>query len=626
MMITMKLQATWAVLLLVASSTSVSLAADPTKPLATLRKEHPRLLFSLEEQAMVQALAKHDPFLARLIAQNQADAIEMLDQPVVRYEIPDGKRLLSQSRKCISRVCTMAMAYRLAGEERFAEAAIQEMLTAANFKDWNPSHFLDAAEMTTALAIGYDWLYKKLDPQQRATIRAAIIQHGLDPGLAIYQRGGGWTNRDNNWNQVCSGGMLLGALAIAEDEPAMAEKVISFALQSIPHGTKVYQSSGAYPEGPSYWQYGTAYTCLTISALQTALGDDFGIRNTDGLAKTGWYRIHTLGPNWEYFNYADGGTKSRPSSAMFLLARIYDEPTFAWWHRQHLTACLSDKTPPAAEQLDRFFPLEIAWYDPRGEVPSDKELPRDVMFDSRQDFVTMRSTWKDSDALYVGFKAGDNRTNHGHLDIGSFVLEADGVRWAIDLGSDDYNMPGYFGGDRWQYFRLTNHSHNTLVIGGENQNPSAKCDITSFKVDEERTSAIADMTSAYENQAKSVRRGIEVLKRRAVHVRDEIKSASESIRWGMVTAAQIELKDNQAILRQDGKTLLVEILAPADAKFTTASTKPATKREKQNEGTRLLICEVDGRPADAVAISVLVQLASDEDRLVELSPKPLSQW
>ena len=31
------------------------------------------------------------------------------------------------------------------------------MLTAARFEDWNPSHFLDVAEMTFALAIGYDW-------------------------------------------------------------------------------------------------------------------------------------------------------------------------------------------------------------------------------------------------------------------------------------------------------------------------------------------------------------------------------------------------------------------------------------------------------------------------------------
>ena len=41
------------------------------------------------------------------------------------------------------------------GTERLEE----EMLAAAGFSDWNPGSFLDVAEMTTALAIGYDWLH-----------------------------------------------------------------------------------------------------------------------------------------------------------------------------------------------------------------------------------------------------------------------------------------------------------------------------------------------------------------------------------------------------------------------------------------------------------------------------------
>ena len=40
----------------------------------------------------------------------------------------------------------------------------------------------------------------------------------------------------------------------------------------------------------------------------------------------------------------------------------------------------------------------------------------------------------DAEALFIGFKAGDNRVNHSHLDLGTFVLDALGQRWAIDLG------------------------------------------------------------------------------------------------------------------------------------------------------------------------------------------------
>lgn len=41
-------------------------------------------------------------------------------------------------------------------------------------------HFLDVAEPTAALAIGYDWLYPKLSETSRRTIRTTILEKGLE--------------------------------------------------------------------------------------------------------------------------------------------------------------------------------------------------------------------------------------------------------------------------------------------------------------------------------------------------------------------------------------------------------------------------------------------------------------
>ncbi|HID23064.1 MAG TPA: DUF4962 domain-containing protein, partial [Planctomycetaceae bacterium] len=310
---------------------AAAVSAGEGDPLASLRLEHPRLLFTLTDQQRVEQLARRDELLARLIRQNTRNADRMLNERPVRYEIPDGKRLLGQSRRCIQRVAAMAMAYRLTGERRFAEGALKDMQIAAGFKDWNPRHFLDTAEMTTALAIGYDWLFDVLTAEQRELIRKAIIDLGLNPGLKVYAGGRWWTRAANNWNQVCNGGMILGALALAEEEPELARRVIRAALKSIPAGLGVYKPSGAYPEGPGYWQYGTSYTALTISAFRTALGHDFEISKTPGLDKTGLFRIHTIGPTGLYFNYADCGMNSRPAAAMFLLSQVFDRPLYAWW-------------------------------------------------------------------------------------------------------------------------------------------------------------------------------------------------------------------------------------------------------------------------------------------------------
>lgn len=621
----MKKQNHWPALpLLIICLFAARTSADVPDPLASLNATHPRLLFTSSEQSDIEAIVKTDKLLARLIEQNHVNADAMLAQPPIRYEIPDGKRLLTQSRRCIERVAAMAMAYRLSGEKRFAEGAIAEMLVAAEFKDWNPSHFLDTAEMTTALAIGYDWLYDVIDSAKRDKIREAMVKHGLNAGLKVYKSGRSWTVGDNNWNQVCNGGMILGALAIAEDEPALAREIVAYALKSIPHGTKVYAPSGAYPEGPSYWQYGTAYTLLTIKALQTALGSEFDISKSPRLDRTGWYRMHTIGPTGRYFNYADGGTGVRAASTMFALSKLCNQPVFARWHRQLLTTKLSPHTPPRPLGQDRFFPLEIAWYDARGE--SAESVPRDALFDSRQDIVTMRSAWDDPLAIYVGFKGGDNRTNHGHLDIGSFVLDAEGERWALDLGKDNYNMPGYFGRQRWQYYRMTNRSHNTLVIGDQIQNPSAQSQVVKFHSTPDRVVAVVDMTEAYKDQAKSVLRGVEMIDRRAFHVRDEITNADEEIRWGMVTAAEVELDGSRALLRQGGKTLKAEILAPKGAKFEIASTRPPTKQEEQNRGTRMLTVTAVGKPNATVSISVLMQPLNEHRAPLSITPKPINEW
>lgn len=132
-------------IVVVLSLAGILSAADNANPLATLRKEHPRLLFTAEDRKRVGKLAKTEPLLVRLIKQNHVNATAMLSQPSMKSSSTN------QSRKCIERVAATAMAYRLSGDRKFADAAIREMLITAKFKDFS-SHFLVTAETTTALA------------------------------------------------------------------------------------------------------------------------------------------------------------------------------------------------------------------------------------------------------------------------------------------------------------------------------------------------------------------------------------------------------------------------------------------------------------------------------------------
>ncbi len=253
---------------------------------------HPRLFLGRGAEAALKQKIAGDPLLARAVARLTVEADGILPAAPVEHK-KIGRRLLDQSRRCLARMTRLTLAYRLTGERKYLDRARTEMLAAAAFSDWNPSHFLDVAEMTAALAIGYDWLYEDLDAETRAAIRAAIVEKGLKPSLEVQ---GGWVTGTNNWNQVCHGGMTLGALAVLEDEPELAADIIARAIDGLPHAMAEYAPDGAGSEGPGYWAYGTSYNVVLINALESVLGMDFGLSQAEGFLKTADYYLHAAGP------------------------------------------------------------------------------------------------------------------------------------------------------------------------------------------------------------------------------------------------------------------------------------------------------------------------------------------
>jgi hypothetical protein len=103
----------------------------------------------------------------------------------------------------LRRISTLALLYRLDGDARKLARARQEMLATAALQDWHPPHFLDVAELTNAMAIGYDWLFDDLSPQDRAAIRTAIVEKGLKAGRQAFREHAWWTDTENNWTIVC---------------------------------------------------------------------------------------------------------------------------------------------------------------------------------------------------------------------------------------------------------------------------------------------------------------------------------------------------------------------------------------------------------------------------------------
>ena len=577
--------------------------------LRTLRAQHPRLIAHDDDIRRIRQVTGTDPVARDWLGKVRDRGTRLLAEPPVEHKVI-GPRMLTQSRNALERVYTWALLYRLEGDRRFAERARSELLTIAAFRDWNPSHFLDVAEMAHAVAIGYDWLYDLLTPDDRMVVRRALITLALRPVLDLYRAQRGWVVAEHNWNQVCNGGMVLAALAIADEEPALAAAVILQAVESVRRALHTYGPDGGWPEGPGYWNYATRYTVYLLAALETALGADFNLAQSPGLELSGLFRLHAAGPTGRMFNFADGGEREEVAPMLFWMSRRFDRPLYAWIERQF---------------TGRPHPLDLVWFDHRGEGPGTSRVPPDAWFRGI-DTVFMRSMWEDPNAVFVWFKGGNNQANHSHLDLGTFVIDAEGQRWAVDLGADDYDLPGYFGRQRWTYYRLRTEGHNTLVVNGENQDAAARAPIVAFSPQPDRTHAVADLSAAYRAHATRVRRGVALLDRRHVLVQDEIEATTRvDVVWTMHTPADVRLDGARATLRLRDRYLFARILEPAGAWF---SVMPASAPPPQagNQGIVRLVVRVPERVTGA-RLAVLFSPSRD-GALPAYAPEvtPLASW
>lgn len=597
----------------------------PVQPLVSLRKSHPRLLVtSFDDFEQLKKRIPGNDFLTAAQHKLQTKADKMLTDPLNKYTMIPSNYLLNTSRSVLDRSYTLSMMYRLSGEKRYVDRLWLELENAAEFPDWDIEHFLGAAEMNQAFSIAYDWLYDVWTEDQKVLIKTAIKEKALQGGLLYYQGKGpgfNWAKTEHNWNQVCNGSMIIGALAIADKEPELAEVLIKNAVERIPDAMKHYGPDGAWFEGPTYLAFAMRYNVAAIACLESALGTDFNLSNMEGFAKTGDFVMAMSGATSQTFNYSDAPL------------RIVNMPEFMWLAKRFN---LPEIAAYQEKWTDHAAAVEMLWYtDNRsGRL---KEPPLDQYFRSAE-VASLRSAWDDDKALFVAFKAGENGVNHGHLDIGTFILEKNAKRWVVDLGPDTYNLPGYFSGGkkktakRYSYYRMSTEGHNTLVIkAGQdaNQNASAKAAIDVFKSNKNKSYGIMDLTDAYSPYARSVKRGISMIEKSRVLVQDEI-SAQDPINtyWQIHTPAVINLSADKrsAVLTIGKEKLKIRMLSPAQGTFSIMNTvpvlnEPLSTGNTPNDHIKRLVVHLPAVTNETIAV-----VFSEVDDNKSVAIQALSHW
>ena len=150
------------------------------------------------------------------------------------------------------------------------------------------------------------------------------------------------------------------------------------------------------------------------------------------------------------------------------------------------------------------------------------------------------------------------------MDGGSFVYEANGVRWVSDLGAENYHRIESLGltlwdarqeSDRWRIFRIGPDSHSILRIDGEPQLVKGNAGIVDFQPDR----CVLDLTSLYRGRAKKVTRRLELRPDQTLKITDSLSGMKPNarIRWQFCTAAEAS-GEKTLLLCSGGKKLAVK--------------------------------------------------------------------
>ncbi|MBR3056591.1 MAG: DUF4214 domain-containing protein [Clostridiales bacterium] len=595
---------------------------------------HPRIIMTEEKIKSLRSHIGDDSVTAILLEELRAEAdriVREVSLPV--YNAYGDAHLLETSKSIQRHVAALALSYNIFGDEKYAKRCYQELEAACKFQDWSPKHFLDTAEMCTAFAYGYDWLYNWMTSEQRTLLRTNLIKKGLNQVMEDYtntpedrKRTYKWyqDKKGDNWQLVCTGGTNLAALAIGDESDArdVASKVLTYGFKrAYSFVRRAYSvTDGTYIEGLGYWDYATYYLGLQSSALKSATGTDYGLADYEGIRKSVEFVRYMSSNTPKSFSFGDDRDSRNTGWAVFLwLGEQLDSPEYSAIRLKNIS-------------IDpEFNYLDVLWIDESKQTSqsSSKDTDWGAVGAANASF---RNTW-DKSGMVTALHVGENNyTYHGHYDLGSFYIEANESRFFTDLGNENYKLE-----NRQRSYRIKAEGHNTLVINPTeeiDQREGANCLITGYKSGN-TAYAITDLTDAYTpSGAKSVIRGLKMIKdKECVVIQDEISlDKPGDIYWFAHTMGQIDVAGDgrSAIVTVGSDRLWVGLLSEG-GKLTKMNAEPLptslqVSGATKNDEYRKLAIHLSDTKTTTITVACILLKNGEKSPSWTPSVKAISEW
>ena len=536
---------------------SLSAVGAPTK-------SHPALFVDDAEFLKMKKIilsGRHKP-LSTMHSTYMAMADEFVrkDSPI-KYNPNESGKLLNVSREALRQIGCCAYAYRFTKDSKYLWRAESVLNDVCDFPTWNPKHYLDVAEMATAVSIGYDWLYYKLDKETIAKCEKAIKSYLFDTaekGTKYYKH----FQMTNNWGQVLNAGLAVSCMAFMDVYPEIAMTMLDRAiLDNSENISFSYAPDGIYPEGHMYWLYGTSYQIMMISALDHYRGTDSALSECKGFDKSAWFEVFSSGNSGKAFNYSDSSVKIKKHPQLWFFADRFGWPEIVYNENFELN-----------DNLGFLWIYYASKVDPKKINPPHKLLYSGL---GAQPLVMARTGWG-TDDLYLGIKGGCARKNgHAHLDAGSFVFEAYGKRWIEDPGIPTYAKSekamrsinaSLWKRDqesmRWKVYAYNNRQHSTLTINDSDHDVNGMGELISVIDTDDFRGGVFDLSSVFASEAANVTRKAFIDSQQNLQVIDSIAALPDKdacVKWVFPTEASVEKVGDGFILILENKKMKLHV-------------------------------------------------------------------
>ncbi len=585
----------------------------------------PRLFMgSAELQRFKDLIATNDEVAVASWAYIQADADAAITKTIPDWKLDAANLRVSPIHEIISSfVPQLVIAFRITGQTKYADKAWAVAQKLMSYPDWGVSptpnycdrHFLDAGIAGFNVAMLYDALNNYLTAEQKAQFYAATKRLLLVPAQARYKGlvtgctgGWNWHITNNNWNGICNGGVVSACLTMFENEPDFLSDVASRGINSFKNYISAFEPDGQSAEGMMYWGYGLMYTVTAFDIMKRILGKTYGYADAPGIKKTGYFPLFTSGPVAS-LNVGDDGIKSSIANTILWFAKYNNDASLAKLYYKNIVAGSK----------------RMAWFDMFNYNPAQisSGVAPTVALDNYISGIAIHSMverWQDPNAMYIGIHGGANNASHGHLDAGTFDIQALGQVWVNgNLGSDNYTYPGYFEATRpaysdanvaptvagrWHFYRLRTEGKNCLVFNPDyrpEQDEAGSPRTVLFDSDANAGTVVYDMLYCYWRDVTAYKRAYRLDRQhRIITIQDNYSAFSNSrVWWTTHTKAAISLSTDArtATLTLNGKQMKAVIRYPHTATFQVAPatyldgrTFPKTTNGSNSGFQRLGIC------------------------------------